>query len=121
MPGPDRTYLVRERTKVAVVSTMRRGSIAFRVMAAMLLAAGGCHDASPDSIVSPPPPPCAGVYSSAVNSCVAESGCIGFECFYVWDQCSADAKRGPLADCCLANYPTDEGFQKCMDSLGQGP
>ena len=88
----------------------------------MAIATLACHEVSDGGpTASPPPPPCAGVYGTAVNSCVAASGCIGIECFYVWDQCSADAKRGPLADCCLANYPTSDGFQSCMDSLGQGP
>ena len=84
-----------------------------------LVTAGGSE--TDDVVLSPPSPPCSGVYGSAVNACVASSGCAGFACFWVWDQCSADAKRGPLQECCFANYPTAEQTQACVDSLGQGP
>ena len=90
---------------------------------ALVLTAAGCDISPAEDAVPPPPPrpPCADVYNSAVNACVAASGCAGFACFYVWDLCSADAKRGPLMECCVANYPTDEARQQCIDSLGQGP
>jgi hypothetical protein len=90
---------------------------------ALLLFAAGC-DLSPSEEPAPPPPPpppCADVYDNAVNTCVAASGCAGFACFYVWEQCSADAKRGPLLDCCVANYQSQVDRQSCIDSLGQEP
>ncbi len=97
-------------------------AIAFGAVRVTALGTMACHEVSDGGPTAPPPrPPCAGVYRSAVDSCVAASGCIGIECFYVWDQCSADAKRGPLLDCCAAHFTTAEEIQACVDGLGQGP
>ena len=104
------------------MSTRTLVGIACGALLVMSLATLACHEVSDGGPTAvPPPPPCAGVYDAAVNSCVAASGCIGIECFYVWDRCSADAKRGPLLDCCAAHYATAEEIQACVDGLGQGP
>ena len=68
-------------------------------MTALLMTGARCEQSTSDSVVAPyVPPPCANVYQTAV-----------------------DAKRGPLLDCCVANYHTFEHRQECIDMLGQGP
>ena len=97
----------------------------FVLPAFLLLLAGsfGCDESYTDEVVesAPPPKPCAGIYGPAVDACVAASGCVGFACFAVWDQCSADVKRGVLRNCCVANYATYEERMACIDALGEGP
>ena len=92
------------------------------VLVLLCFAAGpACHEADPEELLSPQPKPCANVYAPAVNACVAASGCIGIACLSAWDRCSADVQRGPLLECCVANYPTYEARMECIDSLGAGP
>jgi hypothetical protein len=93
------------------------------VLVLALLAVGaGCHEADPDEEILPPPrKPCEGIYGPAVDACVQASGCAGIECLSVYDQCSANVKRGVLLDCCVANYATQEVWMECIDSLGTRP
>ena len=101
--------------------TIRSGFAAIG-LTALLVTGAGCENSAPDEVVAPyVPPPCASTYNTAVDACVVASGCAGFECFFVLEQCSADAKRGPLMECCVANYQTVDDRQQCIDSLGQGP